>query len=122
MSWTASCSTPAALPGEASISAVAVAELTVGPLFASDPSERARRQARLQAVEATFEPLPFGAAEARSFGLVVAAATASARSHRSRFADLLLVAATAHANSLPLYTRNADDFDGLDGLVEVVAI
>ena len=41
--------------------------------------------------------------------------------HRSRVADLL-VAAVAHANKLPLYTRNPADFAGLEGLIAVEAI
>ncbi|EUA50479.1 hypothetical protein I552_1415 [Mycobacterium xenopi 3993] len=43
------------------------------------------------------------------------------RKLRSHFADLL-IAATAHANGLDLYTRNPDDFAGLDPLVHVVAL
>ena len=34
----------------------------------------------------------------------------------------LLIAATAHAHSARLYTREPDDFAGLDGLVDVVAV
>ncbi len=34
----------------------------------------------------------------------------------------LLIAATARAHSARLYTRNADDFEGLDDLVEVVTV
>ena len=70
-----------------------------------------RRQAGLQQVEATFEPLPFDATAARSYGQVVAAVIETGRSHRRRLSDLL--AATAHANGLAIYTRNPDDFAGL---------
>jgi predicted nucleic acid-binding protein len=72
-------------------------------------------------VEATFEPLAFDADAARSFGQVVAAVAGSGHSHRSRFADLM-IAATAHANGLALYTRNPGDFAGLEGLVNVIGI
>ena len=78
--------------------------------------EKARRQARLQQVEALFDPLDFDVAAARSFGQVVAAATAAGRSHRSRVADLL-IAAVAHANKPPLYTRHPQDFAGLSALL-----
>jgi hypothetical protein len=72
-------------------------------------------------VEAIFEPLPFDATAARSYGQVVAAVAGIGRSHRRRVADLL-IAATAHANGLALYTRNPDDFAGLSGLVDIVGI
>jgi hypothetical protein len=34
----------------------------------------------------------------------------------------LLIAATALAAGLPLYTRNPDDFEGLSEVVEIVAV
>jgi len=111
----------AALPDETAICAITLAELTAGPHLASASDERARRQARLQQVEATFEAVPFDAAAARSYGQIVAAVAETGPSHRPRIADLL-IAATAHANGLPLYTRNPDDLDGLGGLIEVVAV
>ena len=110
-----------ALPDEMAISAITVAELAAGPQLAPNPVEAAKRQARLQEVESILEPLPFDAAAARSYGLVVAAVVREGRKPRSRFADLL-IAATAHANRLDLYTRNGEDFTGLQGLVRVVAI
>lgn len=111
----------AGLPDQLAISAITVAELTAGPHLASTPTEVAKRQARLQEVEASLEPLPFDGTAVRSYGLVVAAVVHHGRQPRSRFADLL-IAATAHANSLDLYTRNCDDFAGLEGLVTVIAI
>ncbi len=111
----------AALPDEAAVSAITLAELAAGPHLTSSSRERARRQAGLQQVEATFEPLPFDVTAARSFGLVVAAVTETGRTHRRRVADLL-IAATAHANGLPLYTRNSGDFAGLGELIEVISI
>ena len=91
------------------------------PLDLTSRSQASRAPARLQRVEATFEPLPFDAAAARSYGQVVAAAGEVGRSHRPRVADLL-IAATAHAAGLALYTRNPDDFVGLDELVEIIAV
>jgi predicted nucleic acid-binding protein len=111
----------AALPAAVAISSITLAELAAGPHLARDPQERARRQVRLQQVEALFDPLGFDAVAARSFGLVVAAVAAAGRSHRSRMADLL-IAAIAHANQLTLYTRNPDDFTGLGALIAVEAI
>ena len=111
----------AALPETAMISSITLAELAAGPHLARESSEKARRQARLQQVESVFDPLEFDAAAARSYGQVVAAITATGRIHRSRIADLL-IAAVAHANGLPLYTRNPQDFVGLSNLITVVKV
>lgn len=109
-----------ALPEQMAISAITAAELAAGPHLAVTAGEAAKRQARLQEVEAKFEPIPFDGAAVRSYGLVVAAVVHEGRKPRSRFADLL-IAATAHANGLDLYTRNGDDFRGIENLVHVVA-
>jgi len=106
---------PDALPLEPVITAVTLAELSVGPLVASDEAERAARQVRLQQAEASFEPLPFDAQAARSFGGVAASLRRSGRKTKSRAFDAL-IAATAIANDLPLYTCNPRDFEGVDGL------
>jgi predicted nucleic acid-binding protein len=113
---------PADLPSELAISAVTLAELAAGPHAAVDPAERARRQDRLQRTEATFEPLPVDGAVSRAYGRVYAAVAAAGREARARRAFDLLIAATALAAELPLYTRNPDDFDGLDGLLDIVAV
>ena len=110
-----------ALPDEMAISAITAAELTVGPALASTAREAAKRQARLQEVESKLDPIPFDAAAVRSYGLVVAAVIGEGRRPRGRFADLL-IAASAHANGLDLYTRNGEDFRGMDHLVRVVEI
>ena len=110
-----------ALPDMLAISTITLAELAAGPHLARDPLEKARRQARLQQVEALFDPLDFDVTAARSFGQVVAATMAAGRSHRSRIVDLL-IAAVAHANKLPLYTRNPQDFVGLSALITVEAV
>ncbi|MEO3761071.1 type II toxin-antitoxin system VapC family toxin [Mycobacterium sp. B14F4] len=109
------------LPNEMAISAITAAELTAGPLLASTPVEAAKRQSRLQEVESLMEPIPFDGRAVRSYSLVVAAVISERRQPRSRFADLL-IAATAHANGLDLYSRNADDFVGLGDLVRVVQV
>ncbi len=111
----------AALPDQMAISAITAAELAAGPHLAATSAEAAKRQARLQEVEAKLEPLRFDGTAVRSYGLVVAAVVREGRKPRSRFADLL-IAATAHANGLDLYTRNGDDFAGLEDLVHVIAI
>jgi predicted nucleic acid-binding protein len=101
------------LPLEPSIAAVTLAELAAGPHATDDPEERARRQDRLQRIEALLDPLPFDAAAARAYGRVYAATRARERKPRGARAVDLLIAATALANDLPLFTRNPDDFDHL---------
>jgi predicted nucleic acid-binding protein len=112
----------ARLPVEVAISAITLAELTAGPHATSDSAERAKRQDRLQRIESTFEPLPVDASVARAYGRIYAAIVASGRKARGRRAADLLIAATALAASLPLYTRNPDDFAGLSDLLEIVSI
>lgn len=111
----------AALPDESVISAITLGELATGPHLTADTLEAARRQSRLQEVEANFEVLPYDASAARSYGMLVAATMRTGRSHRGRVADLM-IAATAHANRIGVLTRNPDDFRGLDDLVEIVAV
>lgn len=113
---------PASLPSELAISAVTLAELAAGPHATTDPTERARRQDRLQRTEATFEPVPLDGGVARAYGRVYAAVRAAGRQARGRRAFDLLIAATALASDLPLYTRNPSDFDGLGSLLEIVAV
>lgn len=111
---------PAVLPAEPFITAVTLAELTVGPLVASSDEERAARQAHLQQAEADFEPLPFDAAAARAFGRVAASLRRSGRKAVARAYDAM-IAATAIANELPVYTCNPAGFAGIDEL-EVVTV
>jgi predicted nucleic acid-binding protein len=113
---------PESLPVELAVSAVTMAELAAGPHATAEHAERGRRQDRLQRAEATLDPMPVDAAVARAYGRVYAAVTASGRKGRGRRSFDLLIAATALAAGLPLYTRNAADFAGLEELVEVVAI
>ena len=127
-----------ALPAEVAISAITLAELAAGPHAAGDPDERGRRQDRLQRTEATFDPIPFGADAARAYGRVFSAAMTAGRKPRGERATRdashagrkprgaravdLMIAATAVAEGLPLYTRNPDDFRSLDNLVDIVAV
>ena len=113
---------PARLPVEVAVSAITMAELAAGPHATADPEERARRQDRLQRAEAAFDPLPFDAEAARAYGRVYAAVVSAGRKARGARAVDLLLAATACAAGLPLYTRNPDDFQALESLVEVVAV
>ena len=108
------------LPAQPLITAVTLAELSVGPLVATGERERAARQAHLQQAEADFDPLPFDAAAARAFGRVAASLRHAGRKPAARSYDAM-IAATALANDLPIYTANPDDFREIEGL-EVVAV
>ena len=111
---------PSVLPDEPLISAITLAELSVGPLVATSVDEQARRQAHVQQAEADFDPLPFDTAVARAFGQVAASMRRAGRKTAARTYDAM-IAAIAVANDLPLFTCNPDDFAGIDGLA-VVAI
>ena len=110
---------PKLLPEEPLITAITLDELTVGPLVAASDEERAARQAHLQQAEADFEPLPFDANAARAFGQVAASLRRSGRKTTARSYDAM-IAATAIANELPLYTCNPSDFSDIAGLDLVV--
>ncbi len=99
-----------------------MAELGAGPHATPDPDERARRQDRLQRAEAAFDPLPFDSEAARAYGRVCAAVVLTGRTARGPRAVDLLIAATALSQDLPLYTRNIDDFRGLEALIDIVAV
>lgn len=103
------------LPEEPMITAVTLAELSVGPLVASNPQEQAIRQLRLQQAEADFRPLPFDAAAARSFGRVAASLRRGGRKSSARAFDAM-IAAMAISNDLPLFTCNPSDFENIDDL------
>ena len=111
---------PRVLPEAPVITTITLAELTVGPLVAHSDPERAARQAHLQQAESDFDPLPFDAAAARAFGRVAASLRQSGRKPAARAYDAM-IAATALAHALPVYTCNPDDFTGIDGL-EVVPV
>jgi predicted nucleic acid-binding protein len=108
------------LPEDLVVSALTLAELATGPASASDSAERTRRMDLIQRTEATFETIPFDSDCSRAYGHVHSAVIAIGRKPRGgRMVDLL-IAATALAHQLPLYTLNAADLRGLDDLIEIV--
>jgi predicted nucleic acid-binding protein len=109
------------LEGELAISAITLAEMHFGVLVAKASGVRAERLRRLLVLQRTFDALPLDDAVAASYGRVAAAVVDAGRQPRARSMDLL-IAATAHAHSARLYTRNIDDFHGLDDLVDVVSV
>ena len=104
-----------ALPDEPLITAITLAELSVGPLVATDERARANRQTLLQATEASFDPLPFNTAAARAFGSVASSLRQSGRTPAARAYDAL-IAAIAISNDLPIHTCSPRDFSGIEGL------
>lgn len=112
---------PAELPDESAIAAVTLAELAAGPHATRDARERARRQDRLQWAASTWDALPFDDRAARFYGRMFAAVRSAGQSSHARFADLL-IASTAAANGLTLYTRNPADFIVLKRLIKIVAL
>jgi tRNA(fMet)-specific endonuclease VapC len=109
---------PSLLPQRPLISAITLAELSVGPLVAANDTQRAARLAHLQQAEADFDPLPFDADAARAFGQVAASLRRSGRKASARAYDAM-IAAVALANGLPLYTCKPSDFANIDGLTVV---
>jgi predicted nucleic acid-binding protein len=108
------------LPLESAVSALTLAELAGGPASTPDASLRARRQDRLQRVESTFESISFDPACARAYGRIYAEVAALGRKPRGPRSVDLMIAATALAHDIPLFTLNASDLRGLDGLIEIV--
>lgn len=109
------------IPGALAISAITLAELNFGVLVAKTADVRAERLRRLGLLQQRFDALPVDEAVSVSYGRLAAAVVEAGRQPRRRVMDLL-IAATAHAHHARLYTRNAEDFAGLEGLVEVVEV
>ncbi|MDH6109963.1 putative nucleic acid-binding protein [Kitasatospora sp. MAP12-15] len=112
---------PGFLPVEAAVSSIVLAELAQGVAMTRDPAEMMARAQRLADVEAAFAALPFDREAARRFGTLVALTVKAKRDPRPRRIDLM-IAATAAAHGLPLFTRNAGDFKGLEQGVEIIPV
>ncbi|WP_237755136.1 PIN domain-containing protein [Nocardia nova] len=111
----------ATLPIELRISTVTLAELGLGTAMAASPAELAIRTERLLEFEHAFDALPFSSTAARRFTSMSKLVVAANRNPKPRRMDLM-IAAIASANDLPLFTRNPDDFKGIEALLTVVAI
>lgn len=121
---------PEELPAEMAISVITLAELSAGPhevrrnneqTTYDEHAERARRLDVLQRAEHEFDPIPFDAEAARIYGRVSAAVIAAGRKPRRRVSDLM-IASTAIAEGLPLFTTNPGDFAALGDLLTVVPV
>ncbi|MFI9406079.1 type II toxin-antitoxin system VapC family toxin [Nocardia sp. NPDC052316] len=112
---------PDCLPKLPEITAITLAELHQGVAMAKDPVTRAARAERLGAAIVEFDPLPFDEDAATRYGTLVALTLAAKRDPRPRRMDLL-IAAVASSRNLALYTRNSEDFRGLESMVEIIAV
>ncbi|MCK9872171.1 type II toxin-antitoxin system VapC family toxin [Nocardiopsis dassonvillei] len=112
---------PVGLPRFPDITSITMAELNQGVAMAKDPVARAQRTEKLQAAVVDFSPLPFDGEAAARYGTLVALTLAANRDPKPRRLDLM-IAAVASLHGLPLYTRNADDFVGLDSVVRVIPV
>jgi len=109
------------LPGGL-ITTVTLAELSVGPLVARDQQERSARQAHLQQAEAELRTPGVRRGCGTSIwsrGSIAARRQATVRTWRGAYDAM--IAATAIANDLPVYTCNPADFGGIEEL-DVVAV
>lgn len=102
---------------ESAISVASIAELHFGVLVAATDDERARRTARLGAIESTFDPLPITGEVAREWGRLSAAVRNRGGQPRRRSVDLV-IAATANVHGVPLFTYNTADFQIIGDLVD----
>jgi predicted nucleic acid-binding protein len=112
---------PAALPEIPELTAVTMAELHQGVAMARDAVSRAARTEKLGAAIVDFEPLPFDGQAAARYGTLVALTIAANRDPKPRRMDLM-IAAVASSRGLPLYTRNAEEFKGLDDMVTIIEV
>jgi len=99
------------LPAEGKVSVITVAELRIGVLVASEPAVRAQRMRTLTEVEA-LAALPVDDDVSREFAEIVVQARRQRR--RPKILDSL-IAATARARGVPIYTQDAD-FDEIPGV------
>jgi predicted nucleic acid-binding protein len=102
------------------ISAVSIGELAHG-LGRGTPEEQRLRVTRFRRLVEGYEILPFDVEEAKFYGVLSDLLRAAGRNPRPRRLDLK-IAATAAAARVPVVTTNPRDFQGLERLVEVVAV
>ena len=112
---------PAALPVVPELTAITMAELHQGVAMATDAVSRTARTEKLAAAIVEFAPLPFDGAAAARYGTLVALTIEANRDPKPRRLDLM-IAATASAHGLPLYTRNARDLVGLGDMLRIVEV
>jgi predicted nucleic acid-binding protein len=102
------------------ISTVTIAELAYG-LDSSDPVERFKRSERYHGALEQFQALSFDLMAAKIYGTMASLLRVAGSDPRPRRMDLQ-IAATASAHQIPLVTRNAKDFLGLERVLRVISV
>lgn len=110
----------ACLPLELAVSTITLAELSTGPLATGSRSVRLKRARGLSQIESIAEVIAFDRRCATAYARIYLASLQHGRKARGRRAMDLLIAATALAHGLPIYTLNASDLRGLERLIDVV--
>lgn len=110
----------AAHTASGAVSTITLAELAFG-LHTSDPLVNAAREQRYHWISNIFDPIPFDANAARTYGALCAGVRAAGRDPKPRRFDLL-IAAVAVALNIPLITRNEKNFRGIHDALTIVAI
>jgi predicted nucleic acid-binding protein len=110
------------LPNQSLVSALTLAELTSGISTANDSNLTIIRRNHVNHVEAACEIVPFDRSCAHAYSIVAQSVVSFGRKPRGKRAVDYLIATTAAHLDIPLYTRNPKDFEGLEGLVEIVAV
>lgn len=110
------------LPNQSLISALTLAELTSGYSTSVDPSLAIIRKNHVNFLEASCDVAPFDQSCAHKYSAVAQAVVSYGRKPRGKRAVDYLIATTAAHLGIPLYTRNPKDFEGLDGIVEIVSV
>jgi len=103
------------------VSALTLAELAYGIPLAPDPLEATRRAQVYARVKTWVTPVPFDLAAADKYGELVGLVRATGRSPRLRRLDLM-IAATAAALGVPLFTSDRTAFAGLDSMVNIIYV
>ncbi|WP_198667495.1 type II toxin-antitoxin system VapC family toxin [Glycomyces dulcitolivorans] len=112
---------PMDLPEIPQISAITMTELHQGVAMAKTATKRAARIEQLNSAIGDFDPISYDAEAASRFGTLATLVVEQGRSPKPRQMDLM-IAAVASVHDLPLYTRNPDDFKGLESLVRVITV
>lgn len=102
------------------VSSLSYAELRSGIKTSLQPPQLNVRTLRLNRINTIYGPgLPFDDAAAASYGFLCELDREAGRNPRSRAIDLM-IAATAHSQSLSMMTANVSDFAGITSVLTII--